>query len=143
MRWLTWTAVLLMTTAVWAHAHRSTEEDPLVGVWTLETLEVNGEPQAVAGIVFECKPGTYTLKAGDQLIEAGKYKLDAKADPKTIDLEITEGDDKGKKQLGIWKKDGAALVLCFGFPAADVRPKEFTAAKDSNQIMARLKKKAN
>lgn len=116
-------------------------DDPLEGVWELVSVEVDGESNQGSEMLLTCQKGSYTLKIGDRQIEAGKYKLDAQANPKTIDLEITDGDDRGKKQLGIWKRDGYQLTVCFAFPAAEVRPKEFTGGKGSKQILVRLKKR--
>jgi uncharacterized protein (TIGR03067 family) len=115
--------------------------DPLEGIWELTSVEVEGETNQGSEMLLTCQKGSYTLKIGDRQIEAGKYKIDAQANPKTIDLEITDGDDRGKKQLGIWKKEGDQLTVCFAFPAAEVRPKEFTGAKGSKQILVRLKKR--
>lgn len=118
-------------------------DDPLAGSWEVVSMLIDGEANQIGEAILTCKDGSYTLKIGDRQIEAGKYKLDAKADPKTIDLEITEGDDRGKKQVGIWKFEKEQLVLCFAFPAADKRPKAFSGAKDSEQILVRMKKRAS
>jgi uncharacterized protein (TIGR03067 family) len=115
--------------------------DPLAGSWEVVSMLIDGESNQISETVLTCEDGSYMLKVGDRQIEAGKYKLDAKAEPKTIDLEITEGDDRGKRQFGIWKFEKEELVLCFAFPAADQRPKEFSGAKDSEQILVRLKKR--
>lgn len=124
----------------WTSA-KTLSNDPLEGIWELVFVEVDGETNQGSEMLLTCQKGSYTLKIGDRQIEAGKYKLDTQADPKTIDLEITDGDDRGKRQLGIWKRDGDQLTVCFAFPAAEVRPKEFKGGKGSKQILVRLKKK--
>lgn len=54
----------------------------------------------------------------------GTYKLDEKASPKSIDITLTEGPDKGKKKLGIYELKGDTLRICVG-PLGGKRPRAF------------------
>src|SRR5262245_3865128 len=85
--------------------------NPFEGAW--EVVKVEEEGQNVEGfkadVVFE--GNKYTFTAGDA-VEKGTYTLDPKAKIPAFDFAITEGEMKGKKQLGIYKVDGDTLTLC-------------------------------
>src|SRR5262245_17345815 len=66
----------------------------------------------------------YTFKAGDEG-ETGTIKLDPAKKPKTIDLAITSGPDKDKKQVGIYQVEGDTLKLCVAPPGDAQRPATF------------------
>lgn len=65
-----------------------------------------------------------TLHLRDQIFH-GSYKLDESTSPKTIDITLTEGPDKGKKKLGIYEIKGDTLYLCVGALGSDRRPTRF------------------
>jgi uncharacterized protein (TIGR03067 family) len=74
------------------------------------------------------KDGKYTVvMAGDQ-VEAGTYKTDASKKPAAIDLNITEGKDKGKSQLGIYKVEGDTMTIAMTSHDKKDRPKNFDAS---------------
>jgi hypothetical protein len=47
------------------------------------------------------------------------------AQPMTVDLAITEGDDSGKAQTGIVEVTDGTLRMCLDTPGAGQRPSEF------------------
>ena len=57
--------------------------------------------------------------------------LDPKADPRTIDLVIKEGDGDsvGKTSKGVYKVEGDTLTLCVTRPGGETRPAELKAAE--------------
>ena len=62
--------------------------------------------------------------------------VDPKKNPKTIDNFHDDGDEKGKKQYGIYKLEGDKFTVCItraGSAESD-RPKEFTT-KDSKNVL--------
>lgn len=72
--------------------------------------------------------------------EEGTIKLDSSKKPATIDLEITDGTDKGKSQLGIYKIEKDVITFCFARPGVKERPTAFTATAENNQILVTLKR---
>ena len=79
-------------------------------------------------LTFVIKNNTYTLSVGATEIETGTFKLDSSKKPKTIDLEIQSGNDKGKKQPGIYELEGDTFKVCLAFPGESDRPKEVAKA---------------
>ncbi len=119
------------------------KKNPFEGTWEVVKLEVTGsdisEGLKAAKATFTFKGDAYTCTLGESE-EKGTFKLDPKA--KTIDLDIKDGQAKGKKQLGIYKFDGETLTVCLGDEGADVRPTKFTTGEDVPEFaMFTLKKK--
>jgi uncharacterized protein (TIGR03067 family) len=96
------------------------------GIYKGEKLP--GEEIAKEMLVATFKDGKYTVVGKGKQLEAGTYKLDAKANPPTIDLLVTEGKDKDKKQVGIYKLE--ANQLTFAVSDSTERPKNFDGGKD-------------
>jgi RNA polymerase sigma factor (sigma-70 family) len=115
------------------------ELERLEGTWDKDSLEYKGKPQQVVG------PSQYVFK-GDKFtfIDRGTeyYKGVLKVDPtlKTIDLVITDGEEKGTTLLGLYELDGDALKICLG-PGGEVRPKELKTAADSTAKIWTYKRK--
>jgi len=71
------------------------------------------------------KDGVYEQRAAGMKVESGKYKVDADKKPAWIDLEPTEGRNKGKKQLGILKIEEGKLTVALGKIGSGERPRDF------------------
>ena len=83
---------------------------------------------------------TITLKGEEGMEFEFSYKLDAKADPAAIDMEITKPDAlKGAKTQGIISMDGGEVKLCY-HPEGMERPKKFESTKDNGYYLFSLKK---
>ncbi|HEV3383865.1 MAG TPA: TIGR03067 domain-containing protein [Gemmata sp.] len=74
---------------------------------------------------------------GDE--KSTQIKVDTSKQPHTIDITPSEGPDKGKTYLGIYKIEKGELTLAF-VKVGD-RPKEFTSENDVT--LMKLKKDAN
>lgn len=64
-------------------------------------------------------------------------KVDEKAKPHaSIDLAVKEGpgDSQGKSSKGIYKFDGAKLVLCIALPGVEARPAAFKTVDDETYL---------
>lgn len=86
-----------------------------------------------------CKGGETSVTHGEEVILKAKITLDASAKPKTIDYEVTDGPNKGKKQLGIYELDGDTAKFCLAAPG-DERPKEFASKEGTKHVLTAWKK---
>jgi uncharacterized protein (TIGR03067 family) len=73
-----------------------------------------------------CKGDELSVTLGEQVIMKAKIALDPFGKPKTIDYDVTDGPNKGKKLLGIYELDGDTIKSCFAPPGAE-RPTDFTS----------------
>jgi uncharacterized protein (TIGR03067 family) len=108
------------------------------GTWTGIAAIVDGKkiPDADVAkkmIVLTIKDGKYTVTVMGKQEQAGTFKLDPKANPPAIDLEISESTDKteiGKSQLGIFKLEGDQVMFAISEIGVKARPKDFDGGKD-------------
>jgi uncharacterized protein (TIGR03067 family) len=116
------------------------------GTWTFESSEAAGK-ELPAGelkeliLIFE--GDKHTVRKGDEVIQVGTQKLDPSKSPKTIDVTIVEGPNKGAVMLGIYENDRDTLKVCFD-PQGKKRPTEFKSAPGSDNFVnvhKRVKKK--
>jgi uncharacterized protein (TIGR03067 family) len=115
------------------------------GVWTFESVEAGGKKapaDAFKGTTVTFAGDTYTVKKGDEVIQVGTQKLDPSRSPKTIDVTVTEGLNKGAVMLGIYEIDEDTLKVCFD-EGGKKRPTEFKSPAGSEtfvNVHKRLKK---
>lgn len=107
--------------------------DKLQGTWTGVSMESEGvaadEAQA-HGMKLVIKGNKYTFTTGGGQEEEGTLKVDASKKPKTMDVHITAGAEKGQTQLGIYEIDGDTFRLCVAGDMKD-RPTELKSKADS------------
>jgi RNA polymerase sigma factor (sigma-70 family) len=118
----------------------------MAGEWRVVGLEEGGRKATaddVKGMKWtfegaEVVPDNPGLEATDRY----KVKLDPTKSPKQIDLHVLEGLHKGKTNEGIYKLEDGRLTICLRDEKSPEkgRPKEFTAAKGSNQGIIILEK---
>src|SRR4051812_40541783 len=112
------------------------------GTWAFVTHEMDGKKapeDALKNMTVTIKGNTFTVKNGDQVIQAGTQKLDGTKKPRTIDATITEGEGKGTKMLGIYELDGDTMKVCFD-EKGKARPTAFKAAEGSGLFLAEVKR---
>jgi uncharacterized protein (TIGR03067 family) len=113
------------------------------GDWTFVSWEHSGQklPNEVLEITkWSVKDGKYKFEMGENE-EEGTIKIDAGKKPATLDFDITSGNDKGKKQAGIYKIDGDTMTICLARPGDDKRPTEFKSTEEDGNILVTIKKK--
>src|SRR5260370_39997998 len=79
------------------------------GTWTFESIEAGGKEVPAAefkGITVSFEGDKYTVKKGDEVIQAATRKLDPSKSPKTVDVTVAEGPNKGAVMLGIYEISG-------------------------------------
>jgi uncharacterized protein (TIGR03067 family) len=104
----------------------------LQGTWWAIKIEESGKAlqgEDVVKFSLIIKDDTYTLKAGEDEVEHGTFKLDTAQKPKAMDLKIASGEDKGKHQHAIYELDRNRLTLCYAKPG-EPRPKKLSPPKD-------------
>jgi uncharacterized protein (TIGR03067 family) len=107
------------------------------GTWTFESSETGGKnlpAGALKGLILTFEGDKHTVKKGDEMIQVGTQKLDPSRSPKTIDVTMTEGPNKGKVMLGIYEIDHDTLKVCFD-PQGKKRPTEFKSAPGSENFV--------
>lgn len=107
------------------------------GTWTLESSTTGGTEipaDQLKGFIVTFEGNKHTLKQGDEVIQVGTQKLDPSKSPKTIDMTLTEGPNKGALMLGIYEIDGDTLKACFD-PQGKKRPTEFKSAPGSAHFL--------
>jgi uncharacterized protein (TIGR03067 family) len=132
----------------WANSAKgdSSKDDleKLKGDWTVVSVERNGTKQtakdfkeftrkvtgATVTVTVETEEGVHTV--------VSKIKLDPSSSPRNIDVEMTEGDFKGKTLLGIYKFEDDKQVMCIAPPGKD-RPTKFDSNDGTVTIWKRVK----
>jgi uncharacterized protein (TIGR03067 family) len=107
------------------------------GTWTIESSVTGsaGIPRdQLKGFLLIYEGDKHTLMFGDKVFQVGTQKIDPSKSPKTIDVTMTEGPDKGKVMLGIYEFDGDTLKVCFD-PQGKKRPTEFKSAPGSQNFV--------
>jgi uncharacterized protein (TIGR03067 family) len=108
------------------------------GTWTFESVETGGKGESAEdfkGMTLTFEGAKHTVKKGDEVIQVGTQKLDASKSPKTIDVTMTDGPNKGAVLLGIYEIDGDTLKVCFDLEGKK-RPTEFKSAAGSQIFVA-------
>jgi uncharacterized protein (TIGR03067 family) len=101
----------------------------LQGTWQVVDLEANGAKkpsEEIQGWKVIFKDDEVWLVKPSGTDPKLKFKLDPTKDPKTIDLIVQEGQDKGKVAPGIYALGNSQLRLCINiFGDLSYRPREF------------------
>ena len=92
------------------------------GTWLIVTI--NGQSLGDAGMEMSLTftDDKYAQTTNGNVDERGTIKIDPAKKPMTIDLNITEGNDAGKLQLGIFEITGDTMTMKLGAPADGIRP---------------------
>jgi uncharacterized protein (TIGR03067 family) len=120
---------LLLLAHVWADDKEEAakkEQEKFQGEWK---MMLGGQEATVKFTGAE-----YEFTFGDQK-EKGKMKFNPTAKPKEVDVDITDGNDSGKKQVGIYELKGDKVKFCFAKAGETKRPDKFEAADDGSMIL--------
>ena len=100
----------------------------LQGTWAVGTINgksLDGGPS----LLLSFEGDKYFQTMDGTVNERGWYKIDTSKKPMTIDLIITEGDDAGKTQLGVFEVTGDKLRANLNIPGSTQRLPDFTIAE--------------
>jgi uncharacterized protein (TIGR03067 family) len=137
------TLFVALGATAWGAPQDETAKDTaaLKGKWEVVSSELEGKPATT-----NYRPGTVIVIDGDELYftdgfaksQPTKFKIDAKAKPRSLDIGADEGNRKVLK--GIYALDRDSLKLCLSLTAE--RPKEFkTAPGDKNTLLVLKRQK--
>jgi uncharacterized protein (TIGR03067 family) len=97
------------------------ELDKLQGNWAITMFNGQALPaEAEAFLTF--KGDKYEQWNAGSVTERGSIKIDPKTKPASIDLVITEGNDSGKTQPGLYEVNGDTLTVGLAMPGNTTRP---------------------
>jgi uncharacterized protein (TIGR03067 family) len=117
------------------------EVEKLQGTWNFTSLEVQGmkfPEKAFAGSQIVIKGNSFTTLSGEATYK-GTFKVDITKQPKTLDLNFTEGPEKGNTSLAIYELEGDNWKICLTVTGKD-RPKEFASKPGSGHALETLKR---
>ncbi len=113
------------------------------GTWTFESVEEGSKEVPAAefkGMTVSFEGNKYFVKKGDELVQTATQKIDPSKSPKSLDVTVADGPNKGAVMLGIYEISGDTLKVCFD-PVGKKRPTEFkTTGSQTLVIHKRLKK---
>jgi RNA polymerase sigma factor (sigma-70 family) len=119
--------------------------DRLQGTWQVVGVEEGGtEVEKETKETFVVKGGTMTSCRDGKVQVTMKITLAPKKKPKAIDLEFTDGKEKGYKNRAIYQLDGDRLKLRmndkFGGNGEAERPRDFSTARGKEAVLFILKR---
>ena len=107
------------------------------GEWNIESSITGGTEipaDQLKGFLLIYEGDKHTLKFGDKVFQVGTQKIDPSKSPKTIDMTMIEGPQKGAVMLGIYEIDADTLKVCFD-PQGKNRPTEFKSEAGSQNFL--------
>jgi uncharacterized protein (TIGR03067 family) len=114
------------------------EMEKLQGTWVMVSSERNGEAlpdNQIKAFKRTIKGDEFTVARDAETVAKGTFTVDPSKSPKTIDVTITEGDNKDKKMLGIYEIDGDNHKVCYA-PFGKDRPKEFSSKGEEGLVLS-------
>lgn len=121
-----------------ADALTDLERSEMAGTWQPVSFSVDGrdgaggDPRNSALSISREGKVTFTHD-GKNCVAA--TKLDPSRDPSWIDFTYTEGADKGKASLGIYRIENGLLTICYA-PNGDSRPTDFASEPGTKRTLA-------
>jgi uncharacterized protein (TIGR03067 family) len=110
----------------------------LDGTWVIASLEIDNKPVAIDDNLTDIRrvvsgdTHTITLKNNRMVLI---HKIDATKSPKTLDMLIVEGDEKGKTYHAIYKVERDTLTICRHVDPDRPRPTGFFTEPDSGGFL--------
>jgi len=127
--------VMLRATA--AEPANDQDKSKLIGTWNVTTEEKDGRQQsadAINGKTVRITKDTITCYSKDGKAEmTARYELDTSAKPWRVEVNFTEGENKGKTAKGILQLNGDTLRCCHAKPG-EPAPTEFTTKENQSSM---------
>lgn len=109
------------------------------GAWVFTTTNGNdmtGQPEVVITIT----DNKYVQTINGDVVERGTFKIDETKKPMQVDLMISEGQDAGKTQIGVFELSGGIVKVKVANAGETTRPTDFAPADDAFTFTAAKKK---
>lgn len=106
------------------------ELEKMQGEWKLSVQD---------DVTLKIKGNEYEFTAGN-ISEKGKFKFNPSTKPAQVDVDITEGNDAGKKQVGIYELKEDKVKFCFAKAGEVKRPDKFESSEDGSLILFEFEK---
>jgi len=131
--------VSLVASSVMAEDKDAVKKDmeQLQGEWSM--LMPDGSGKMLSDSKRVCKGDETTVTFGGRLALKAKFAIDPSKKPKVIDYEILDGEDKGKKRLGIYELEADTVKFCFGTTGGQ-RPTDFSSKLGDGYSMSAWKR---
>jgi uncharacterized protein (TIGR03067 family) len=129
---------LALVTARGEDQNAAKDKAQLQGQWSMVSGERGGAalpPTYVQGSKRVAHEDEVTVTIAGQPFMKAKFLLDLSKKPKSIDYTLSEGPNKGKIQLGIYKIEGTTLTFCFA-ASGEARPSDFTTKPGDGRTMS-------
>ena len=123
------------------HAKKPNVAKELIGKWQLTKGVVAGSPlpeTMVKNIKLELADGIYTL-GGAESPDKGTWKLLTGTKPLGMDIQGTDGPNKGRKIPAIVRLTGDKLTVCYDLQGKS-RPAKFESKKETMLFLAEYKR---
>jgi uncharacterized protein (TIGR03067 family) len=134
-------ALLVLALPVLAMSANLEDVDPTVdGTWQATSAELGGQkfPKTVTDTIkLTLEKGKYEVIAESP--DRGTVTYDTKAKPKTMDIQGTDGPNKGKTFLAIYELSGDQLTICYDLSGTS-RPTEFKTLPKTQLFLVTYKK---
>ena len=127
-----WLVCSLLSLAAWA-ADPQAEMAKLEGKWQATAVESRGmklPDELVEGVkllVLELDSGKLILRAGDNEVDSGTFKIEVKGNRRTI--EMSSAKQNAKTTTGLYEIKGDTLRICVGTIDGKA-PKAFNTARN-------------
>ncbi len=118
------------------------DAEAIKGKWVAVSIKAGGftVPEEAAGSFKFKFDGKEYVNTNMGQTEEGGYTIDSSKSPKTIDFDIKTGNDKGKKQLGVYKLDGDKLTIVAATAGETERPKSIEPGANDQVLMIVLQR---
>jgi uncharacterized protein (TIGR03067 family) len=130
--WIVAVALLVAGSSLLGGGRKEADEDvlkKLQGTWQFVAQEMDGKErpkQALAKLTITFSGDKWSVRDDGKVVQAGTHKFDASKTPGQVDAEVTEGEGKGSKMLGIFELKGDRMRVCFD-PQGKARPTGFAS----------------
>jgi uncharacterized protein (TIGR03067 family) len=119
-------------------SNRTQDQKELQGTWKLvhelnDGKEMLAEEASKTRLIFD-GAGRWKVEFGGKIVGEGTFSLNTASKPKTIDYTFTQGEEKGKTFIAIYKLEGDSFTHC-GVLKGD-RPTTFESKPGSARALS-------
>ncbi len=125
--------ILLLTSCVSAKKDNTEAWNKLQGRWKIERALKAGKPVNM-GVAYAEIRGDEMDRITTERVFRQRIRINANAEPSSVDFEILDDTDRGQILLGIFKFDNEKLWFCHG-PIGKPRPTTFVSTPDDGNVI--------